>query len=45
MSLNAIYDELLPSNTKVIEKLKAFVNNDQESDSLKHLKRYIRGLD
>ena len=44
-SLNAIYDELWPSNTKVIEKLKAVVNNDQERDSLKHLKRYIRGLD
>lgn len=44
-SLNAIYDELLPSNIRVIEKLKAVVKNDRERDSLKHLKRYIRGLD
>ena len=44
-SLDIMYDELLPSNTKVIERLKAVVNNDEERDAQKQLKRYIRGLD
>ena len=44
-SLNTIYDDLLRSNTKVIERVKAVVNNDQERDSLKHFKRYVRRLD
>ena len=40
-----MYDRLVPSNTKVIQALRAETTNEAERDCLKHLKRYIRGFD
>lgn len=44
-ALDKIYDELIPSNSKVIARIEAEVTCELEREALKHLKRYIRGLD
>ena len=44
-ALDELYDRLVPSVGKVIQRIKSQPNSDGERESLKHLKRYIRGLD
>ena len=44
-ALDKIYDELIPSNSKAIARIEAEVTCESDRKALKHLKRYIRGLD
>ena len=44
-SLDQLYSSILPTNVKVIALLKASPATAAESETLSHLKRFIRGLD
>lgn len=43
--INQLWERLVPTNVKVIDALRVELTNDAERECLKHLKRYLRGLD
>ena len=44
-SLDQLYSSIIPTNVKVIALLKASPATAAESETISHLKRFIRGLD